>query len=85
MFQQTSQQWQKVFWIASGTLLITGIIHLLTSSAKLQEWNTPESKLENVDSPEEAEEFICIAQNDKENEIISNTEMKTFSSRPIPK
>ncbi|XP_049854257.1 sialin-like [Schistocerca gregaria] len=38
---QTTEQWKKVFLIASGALLATGVLHLLTSSAEIQEWNSP--------------------------------------------
>ncbi|XP_049948279.1 sialin-like [Schistocerca serialis cubense] len=40
---QSSDQWKKVFLISTGILLVPGLIHILTSSSKVQEWNFPKS------------------------------------------
>ncbi|XP_049776016.1 uncharacterized transporter slc-17.2-like [Schistocerca cancellata] len=36
---QSSEQWKKVFLISAGILLVPGLLHLLASSSKVQEWN----------------------------------------------
>ncbi|KAJ8919873.1 hypothetical protein NQ315_006402 [Exocentrus adspersus] len=38
---QTSGQWQKVFWIAAGFLFVSGISYVLFAKSELQSWNTP--------------------------------------------
>ncbi|XP_049798966.1 sialin-like [Schistocerca nitens] len=40
---QSSDQWKKVFLISAGILLVPGVVHILTSSSKVQEWNFPKS------------------------------------------
>ncbi|XP_049854263.1 sialin-like [Schistocerca gregaria] len=40
---QSSEQWKKFFFISASILLAPGLLHLLTSSSKVQEWNFPKS------------------------------------------
>lgn len=47
---QTTPQWQKVFWIASGWLFISGIMYVIFAKSELQPWNSPEKAKEH---PEE--------------------------------
>lgn len=41
IFQQTVGQWQKVFWISSGWLFLTGFLYIIFSKSELQPWNSP--------------------------------------------
>lgn len=42
LFQQTVGQWQKVFWIACGMLMLSGISYMIFGKSELQPWNVPE-------------------------------------------
>lgn len=44
MFQQTIDQWQKVFWIASSLLISCGIVYLMFTKSELHSWNSPTDK-----------------------------------------
>lgn len=41
---QTTPQWQKVFWISSGWLFFSGIMYLIFAKSELQPWNSPEKR-----------------------------------------
>ncbi|KAF7266207.1 hypothetical protein GWI33_020441 [Rhynchophorus ferrugineus] len=41
---QTTAQWQKVFWIACTFLFGTGTLYVLFAKSELQPWNSPEQK-----------------------------------------
>ena len=38
-FQQTLEQWQYVFFITAGMLIISGLIYVFFSDSTLQSWN----------------------------------------------
>lgn len=70
---QTIGQWQKIYWIASGILIITGIFYSLFSSSTLQPWN--DSK-QNEYLPSEVELLNKIKQEpDKKIKNQSNCEI----------
>lgn len=39
-FQQTLEQWRKVFLITASMLISTGLLYLLFGNSELQEWNS---------------------------------------------
>ncbi|CAH1999139.1 unnamed protein product [Acanthoscelides obtectus] len=41
---QTVVQWQKVFWIATLFLFVSGILYCTISNSKLKSWNSPEGE-----------------------------------------
>ncbi|CAG9761573.1 unnamed protein product [Ceutorhynchus assimilis] len=58
---QTTPQWQKVFWISSGWLFGSGLLYVFVAKSELQPWNSPEKNI-----PEQ--ELMVLARNDiKEN------------------
>lgn len=66
--QQTVGQWQKVFWIASGMLIISGALYCIFAKSELQIWNSASNeniemvatdefkKLRQIDGDENEEE-----------------------------
>lgn len=50
------EQWQKVFWISAGMLLISGILYVIFSKSEVQKWNTPSTRVEEI-SREELEKL----------------------------
>ncbi|KAK4872559.1 hypothetical protein RN001_014588 [Aquatica leii] len=45
---QTTAQWQIVFWISAVILLVSGTSFLIFGKSDLQSWNSPNSQLEKV-------------------------------------
>jgi len=43
-FQQTIEQWKKVFIVSAAFCSLTGIAFLIFGSSKLQKWNNEEQK-----------------------------------------
>ncbi|XP_019772895.1 sialin [Dendroctonus ponderosae] len=58
---QTTTQWQKVFWISTLWLFFTGILYVIFAKSEIQPWNSPEKKKQ----PEE-EMMVLKSQKDIE-------------------
>ncbi|KAL1516863.1 hypothetical protein ABEB36_000702 [Hypothenemus hampei] len=41
---QTTPQWQKVFWVSSLWLFLSGFLYIFFTKSELQSWNSPEKK-----------------------------------------
>ncbi|KAF5279363.1 hypothetical protein FQA39_LY05473 [Lamprigera yunnana] len=51
--KQTTEQWQKVFWIGATILMTTSTVFALFGKCELQWWNNPQHKYEDVASETE--------------------------------
>ncbi|KAG5895829.1 hypothetical protein JTB14_038260 [Gonioctena quinquepunctata] len=60
---QTTQQWQKVFWIATGFLMASTTFYTIFSKSELKSWNSPD---ENDGLPET--EMMVIKSEQKSNQ-----------------
>lgn len=71
MLQQTVAQWQKVFWLGTIKLVLSGIIYLIFSTSDVQPWNS-----HNDDSTGDESEMESLkkgAENDRHTESNSKT------------
>ncbi|XP_066256482.1 sialin isoform X1 [Euwallacea similis] len=57
---QTTPQWQKVFWIASSWLFLSGTLYILFAKSELQPWNSPDK----MKKPEEQQ--LVAVKSDKD-------------------
>lgn len=64
IFQQTLEQWNKVFYLSGAICITTGLIYISFGTSKVQKWNAYE------DSRPNEKEMKLIAKNIKK---INNT------------
>ncbi|XP_050301012.1 sialin [Anthonomus grandis grandis] len=55
---QTTPQWQKVFWISSSWLFLSGLLYVFIAKSELQPWNSPEKN-------EQPEEELMVVKTEK--------------------
>lgn len=72
--QQSVGQWQKVFWIATGMLVSSGIIYILFAKSEVQPWNNPEKmkrKQQDAEKPAAEMEPLKKVENEEKPQINS--------------
>lgn len=67
IFQQTLEQWNKVFYLSGAICIVTGLIYIFFGTSKVQKWNAYEES-----RPNEKEMKIIVKKSTRIDNTISN-------------
>lgn len=67
IFQQTLEQWNKVFYLSGAICIVTGLIYIFFGTSKIQKWNTYEDS-----RPNEKEMKLITKKTKKINNTVLN-------------